>query len=223
MRDRDPIEVYNNTLVPMVVEQTNRGERAYDIYSRLLKERIIFLIGGVNDAVSSLICAQLLFLESENPGKDISFYINSPGGVVTSGLAIYDTMQYIRCDVATMCIGQAASMGSLLLTAGKAQKRYALPNARIMIHQPSGGFQGQAADIEIQAREILSLRARLNQIYVEHTGQSLKAIEKSMDRDNFMNAEEAKTFGLIDHVVKERPKTDKGESAPTAGKDAPTS
>jgi ATP-dependent Clp protease protease subunit len=211
IRDRDPIDFYMNTLVPMVVEQTNRGERAYDIYSRLLKERIIFLIGGVNDQVSSLICAQLLFLESENPGKDISFYINSPGGVVTSGLGIYDTMQYIRCDVATMCVGQAASMGSLLLTAGKPGKRYALPNSRIMIHQPSGGFQGQAADIEIQAREILALRARLNQMYVDHTGQTLKAIEKAMDRDNFMNADEAKAFGLIDHVVKERPKLDKGE------------
>jgi len=216
MQDRDPIEFYMNSLVPMVVEQTNRGERAYDIYSRLLKERIIFLIGGVNDQVSSLICAQLLFLESENPNKDISFYINSPGGVVTSGLAIYDTMQYIRCDVATMCIGQAASMGSLLLTAGKAGKRYALPNSRIMIHQPSGGFQGQAADIEIQAREILALRARLNGMYVEHTGQTLKAIEKAMDRDNFMNAEEAKAFGLIDHVVKERPKPEKTESGTTS-------
>jgi ATP-dependent Clp protease protease subunit len=215
MRDRDPIEIYNNNLVPMVVEQTNRGERSYDIYSRLLKERIIFLIGGVNDSVSSLICAQLLFLESENPSKDISFYINSPGGVVTSGLAIYDTMQYIRCDVATMCIGQAASMGSLLLTAGAKGKRYALPNSRIMIHQPSGGFQGQAADIEIQAREILSLRARLNQIYVDHTGQSLKAIEKAMDRDNFMAAAEAKEFGLIDNVVKERPKLDKDGDKPS--------
>ena len=214
-RDRDPIDFYMNSLVPMVVEQTNRGERAYDIYSRLLKERIIFLIGGVNDGVASLICAQLLFLESENPGKDISFYINSPGGVVTSGLAIYDTMQYIRCDVATMCVGQAASMGSLLLTAGKAGKRYSLPNSRIMIHQPSGGFQGQAADIEIQAREILALRARLNQMYVEHTGQTLKAIEKAMDRDNFMNAEEAKAFGLIDSVVKDRPKLDKGDSTGT--------
>jgi ATP-dependent Clp protease protease subunit len=222
MRDRDPTEFYMNNLVPMVVEQTNRGERAYDIYSRLLKERIIFLIGGVNDAVSSLVCAQLLFLEAENPSKDISFYINSPGGVVTSGLAIYDTMQYIRCDVATMCIGQAASMGSLLLTAGKAGKRYALPNSRIMIHQPSGGFQGQAADIEIQAREILALRARLNQIYVEHTGQSLKAIEKAMDRDNFMNAEEATTFGLIDTVTKERPKLDKGENGTSVPRDGAT-
>jgi ATP-dependent Clp protease protease subunit len=220
MRDRDPIEFTMNNLVPMVVEQTNRGERAYDIYSRLLKERIVFLIGGVNDSVASLICAQLLFLESENPSKDISFYINSPGGVVTSGLAIYDTMQYIRCDVATMCIGQAASMGSLLLTAGKAGKRYALPNSRIMIHQPSGGFQGQAADIEIQAREILALRARLNAMYVEHTGQTLKAIEKAMDRDNFMNSEEAKAFGLIDHVVKERPKLEKAETAGATGRDS---
>ncbi len=206
MRDRDPMEVYASSLIPMVVEQTNRGERSYDIYSRLLKERIIFLTGQVNDQVASVICAQLLFLEAENPSKDISFYINSPGGVVTSGLAIYDTMQYIRCDVSTVCTGQAASMGSLLLAAGAKNKRYALPNARIMIHQPSGGFQGQAADIEIQAREILSLRARLNQIYVDHTGQTLKGIEKSMDRDNFMSAEEAKTFGLIDTVVKERPR-----------------
>ena len=205
MKDRDPFEVYNNTLVPMVVEQTNRGERAYDIYSRLLKERIVFLTGGVNDNVSSLIGAQLLFLESENPNKDISFYINSPGGVVTAGLAIYDTMQYIRCDVSTMCVGLAASAASLLLAAGKKGKRYALPNSRIMIHQPSGGFQGQAADIEIQAREILSLRSRLNQIYVEHTSQSLKNIEKAMDRDNFMSAEDAQSFGLIDTVTKQRP------------------
>jgi ATP-dependent Clp protease protease subunit len=218
MRDRDPVEVYNNSLVPMVVEQTNRGERAYDIYSRLLKERIIFLTGQVHDGVSSLICAQLLFLESENPSKDISFYINSPGGVVTAGLAIYDTMQYIRSPVSTVCTGQAASMGSLLLAAGAKNKRYALPNARIMIHQPSGGFQGQAADIEIQAREILSLRSRLNQIYVDHTGQTLKGIEKAMDRDNFMNAEDAKAFGLIDHVVKQRPNSaDKdGSPAPVA-------
>jgi ATP-dependent Clp protease protease subunit len=205
MQDRDPITVFNNTLVPMVVEQTNRGERSYDIYSRLLKERIIFLTGQVNDVVSSLICAQLLFLESENPSKDIAFYINSPGGVVTSGLAIYDTMKYIRPSVSTVCVGQAASMGSLLLAAGHAEKRYALPNARIMIHQPSGGFQGQAADIEIQAREILSLRARLNQIYVEHTGKSLEDIEKAMDRDNYMTADEAAKFGIIDLVVKERP------------------
>jgi ATP-dependent Clp protease protease subunit len=208
MQDRDPIEVFNNTLVPMVVEQTNRGERSYDIYSRLLKERIIFLTGQVNDTVSSLICAQLLFLESENPTKDISFYINSPGGVVTSGLAIYDTMKYIRPSVSTVCTGQAASMGSLLLAGGAAEKRYALPNARIMIHQPSGGFQGQASDIEIQAREILALRARLNQIYVDHTGKTLKAIEKAMDRDNYMTSNEAKTFGLIDTVVTARPKPD---------------
>ncbi len=205
MKDRSPIEVYDN-LVPMVVEQTNRGERAYDIYSLLLKQRVIFLTGGVNDQVSSLICAQFLFLESDNPNKDISFYINSPGGVVTSGLAIYDTMKYIRCDVSTLCIGQAASMGSLLLAGGTKGKRYSLPNSRIMIHQPSGGFQGQAADIEIQAREILALRERLNQIYVNHSGQTLKAVEKAMDRDNYMTAEEAKTFGLIDTVINERPR-----------------
>jgi ATP-dependent Clp protease protease subunit len=208
---RDPIDTYMNYLVPMVVEQTNRGERSYDIYSRLLKERIIFMIGPVNDAVSSVICAQLLFLEAENPNKDISYYINSPGGVVTSGLAIYDTMQYIRPDVATICIGQAASMGSLLLAAGAKDKRFALPNARIMIHQPSGGAQGQAADIEIQAREILSLRARLNQIYATHTGQPIERIEKAMDRDNFMTPEDAKTFGLIDEVFVKRPARDKVE------------
>jgi ATP-dependent Clp protease protease subunit len=211
MRDRDAVEIYNNTLVPMVVEQTNRGERAYDIFSRLLKERIVFLTGAVDDEVSSLICAQMLFLESESPSKDISFYINSPGGVITSGLAIYDTMQYISSDVATMCVGQAASMGSLLLSAGKAGKRYALPNARIMIHQPAGGFQGQAADIEIQAREILALRARLNSMYAEHSGQTLKAIEKALDRDNFMSADEARAFGLIDQVVKERPRIEKDQ------------
>ena len=205
MQDRSPIEVYDN-LVPMVVEQTNRGERAYDIYSLLLKQRVIFLTGGVNDQISSLICAQFLFLESDNPNKDISLYINSPGGVVTSGLAIYDTMKYIRCDVSTLCIGQAASMGSLLLAGGTKGKRYSLPNSRIMIHQPSGGFQGQAADIEIQAREILQLRERLNQIYVDHSGQTLKAVEKAMDRDNYMTAEEAKVFGLIDTVIKERPR-----------------
>ncbi|HEX4195211.1 MAG TPA: ATP-dependent Clp protease proteolytic subunit, partial [Stellaceae bacterium] len=182
MMDRDPYEFYMNNLVPMVVEQTNRGERSYDIYSRLLKERIIFLVGAVNDSVASLICAQLLFLESENPTKDISFYINSPGGIVTSGLAIYDTMQYIRPDVSTVCIGQAASMGSLLLTAGAKGKRVSLPNSRIMIHQPSGGAQGQATDIEIQAREILSLRSRLNHIYMKHTGKPLDVIEESMER-----------------------------------------
>ena len=204
IRDRDPLEVYNNTLVPMVVEQTNRGERAYDIYSRLLKERIIFLIGGVNDHVASLVSAQLLFLEAENPNKDIAFYINSPGGVVTSGLAIYDTMRYVRPDVSTMCIGQAASMGSLLLCAGEKGKRYSLPNSRIMIHQPSGGAQGQATDIEIQAREILNLRKRLNDIYVEHTGQTFDVIERAVERDKFMTADEAKAFGLIDQVVTRR-------------------
>lgn len=204
-KDRDPIEIYDSYLVPTVIEQTNRGERAFDIYSRLLKERIIFLTGEVNDHVSAVICAQLLFLESENPTKDISFYINSPGGVVTSGMAMYDTMQYIRANVSTVCIGQAASMGSLLLTAGEAGKRYSLPNSRIMIHQPSGGAQGQASDIEIQAKEILRLRARLNEIYVKHTGRKLADIEKAMDRDNFMSAEEAKKFGLIDQVVESRP------------------
>ena len=205
---RDPIDLYMNTLVPMVVEQTNRGERSYDIYSRLLKERIIFLTGGVEDHVASLICAQLLFLESENPSKDIAFYINSPGGVVTSGLSIYDTMQYIRPEVSTVCLGQAASMGSLLLTAGAKDKRFALPNARIMIHQPSGGAQGQASDIEIHAREILRTRERLNQIYVDHTGQKLKTIGTAMERDKFMSPEEAKEFGLIDEVVDSRPKPD---------------
>ncbi len=205
MRERDPIDLYMNTLVPMVVEQTNRGERAYDIYSRLLKERIIFLTGAVFDEVASLICAQLLFLESENPSKDIAFYINSPGGVVTSGLSIYDTMQYIRPAVSTVCLGQAASMGSLLLTAGEKGKRFALPNARVMVHQPSGGFQGQATDIEIHAREILALRARLNNMYVHHTGQPLEVIEQAMERDKFMSATEAKEFGLIDEVVSSRP------------------
>jgi ATP-dependent Clp protease protease subunit len=195
-----------NTLVPMVVEQTNRGERAYDIYSRLLKERIVFLIGPVNDYVASLICAQLLFLESENPNKEISFYINSPGGVVTSGLAIYDTMQYIRPPISTVCIGQAASMGSLLLAAGEKGQRFALPNSRIMVHQPSGGAQGQASDIEIQAREILKLRQRLNEIYVRHTGQTLDKIEEALERDKFMDADEAKEFGLIDEVVVQRPR-----------------
>ena len=209
---RDPIDLYMNTLVPMVVEQTNRGERAYDIYSRLLKERIIFLTGGVDDHVASLICAQLLFLESENPTKDIAFYINSPGGVVTSGMSIYDTMQYIRPEVSTVCLGQAASMGSLLLTAGAAGKRFALPYSRIMVHQPSGGAQGQATDIEIQAREILRMREMLNGIYVKHTGQELKAIEAAMERDKFMSAEEAKAFGLIDDVVNVRPKPDEDEN-----------
>ena len=203
MSDRTDTQM--NTLVPMVIEQTARGERAFDIYSRLLKERIIFLVGPVNDAVASLVCAQLLFLESENPKKDISFYINSPGGIVSSGLAIYDTMQYIRPDVATVCIGQAASMGSLLLTAGAKGKRFSLPNSRIMVHQPSGGAQGQATDIEIQAREILNLRKRLNEIYVSHTGQTLEAIERAVERDKFMSPDEAKSFGLIDEVVTTRP------------------
>jgi len=206
MYERDPMDVYMNTLVPMVIEQTSRGERSFDIYSRLLKERIVFLTGEVHDEVASLICAQLLFLESENPKKDIAFYINSPGGVVTSGMAIFDTMNYIRCDVSTLCIGQAASMGSLLLCAGQKGKRFCLPNARVMIHQPSGGFKGQASDIEIHAREILALRARLNNIYVEQTGQTLETIEKAMERDNFMSAEEAKAFGLVDEVVTSRPK-----------------
>ncbi|MGE0650737.1 MAG: ATP-dependent Clp endopeptidase proteolytic subunit ClpP [Alphaproteobacteria bacterium] len=205
----EPIDTHMQNLIPMVVEQTNRGERSYDIYSRLLKERIIFMVGPVNDAVSSVISAQLLFLESENPNKDISVYINSPGGVVTSGLAIYDTMQYIRCDVSTVCIGQAASMGSLLLAAGAKGKRYCLPNSRIMIHQPSGGAQGQATDIEIQAREILALRQRLNEIYVKHTGQALDVISQAVERDKFMAPDEAKAFGLVDEVVVARPSVPK--------------
>ena len=198
-----------NYAVPMVVEQTARGERAYDIYSRLLKERIIFLCGPVNDAVSSLIVAQLLFLESEDPKKDIYFYINSPGGIVTSGLAMYDTMQYIKPDVATLCIGQAASMGSLLLTAGAPKKRFCLPNSRIMIHQPSGGFQGQASDIEIHAQETMALKKRLNEIYSKHTGQKINAIERAMDRDNFMSPQKALEFGLIDEVIEKRPESSK--------------
>jgi len=205
MRDRDPVEIYNSSLVPMVVEQTARGERAFDIYSRLLKERIIFLTGPVFDQVAAVMCAQLLFLESDNPSKDISVYINSPGGVVSAGLAIYDTMQYIRSPVSTLCIGQAASMGSLLLCAGAKGKRYATPNSRIMVHQPSGGAQGQAADIEIQAREILTLRKRLNEIYVRHTGQTLESIESKLERDSYMSAEEARDYGLIDQVVENRP------------------
>lgn len=198
-------ETQAGLLVPMVVEQTNRGERSFDIYSRLLKERIIFLTGEVEDHMASLVCAQLLFLESENPAKDIYLYINSPGGVVTAGLAIHDTMQYIRPDVATVCIGQAASMGSLLLTAGKAGKRYCLPNARVMVHQPSGGTRGQATDIEIHAREIIATRARLNQMYVKCTGQPLGVIEEAMERDRFLSATDAKAFGLIDHIVEQRP------------------
>ncbi|MGE0253987.1 MAG: ATP-dependent Clp endopeptidase proteolytic subunit ClpP [Alphaproteobacteria bacterium] len=200
----DPRDVYMNTLVPMVVEQTNRGERAYDIYSRLLKERIVFLTGPVFDEVAALVSAQMLFLEAENPNKDINFYINSPGGVVTAGLSIYDTMQYIRPDVSTMCIGQAASMGSLLLAAGAAGKRFTLPNSRIMVHQPSGGFQGQASDIEIHAREILSIRQRLNEIYSHHTGQPVEAIQDALERDRFYTAEDARDFGLVDEVVARR-------------------
>src|ERR1700730_9799489 len=209
----DPNEFYMNTLVPMVVEQTNRGERAYDIFSLLLKQRIIFLVGPINDPVASLICAQLLFLESENPNKDINFYINSPGGIVTSGLAIYDTMQYIRSDIATVCMGQAASMGSLLLCAGTKGKRISLPNSRIMVHQPSGGAQGQATDIEIQAREILQLRARLNDMYVRHTGQSLETIAGAVERDKFLSPLEAKDFGIVDEVVESRP----GQEEPHKG------
>ena len=200
----DPVDTYMNTLVPMVVEQSSRGERAFDIYSRLLKERVIFVTGGVEDHMASLITAQLLFLEAENPKKEISMYINSPGGVVTSGMAIYDTMQYIRAPVATLCIGQAASMGSLLLAAGEKDMRFALPNARIMVHQPSGGFQGQASDIERHAQEILDMRARLNKIYVTHTGQTLRKIEDALERDTFMTAEQAKDFGIVDEVTTKR-------------------
>ena len=201
----DPVDIYMNSLIPMVVEQTNRGERAYDIYSRMLKERIIFVVGPINDAVSSVVCAQLLFLEADNPTKDIAMYINSPGGIVTSGMAMYDTMEYIRPEVSTVCIGQAASMGSLLLTAGAKGKRYSLPNSKIMIHQPSGGYQGQATDIEIHAKEILATRERLNGVYVKHTGQPLKKIEAAMDRDNFLTPPDALAFGLIDEVVEKRP------------------
>jgi ATP-dependent Clp protease protease subunit len=194
-----------NTLVPMVVEQSNKGERAYDIYSRLLKERIIFLVGPINDNVASLVTAQLLFLESEDPKKEINLYINSPGGLVTAGLGIYDTMQYIKCDVSTLCIGQAASMGSFLLAAGKKGKRFSLPNSRIMVHQPSAGFQGQATDIEIHAKEVLGLKKRLNEIYSKHTNKSVDEVKKSLERDNFMTADSAKEFGLIDEVVENRP------------------
>jgi ATP-dependent Clp protease protease subunit len=201
---RDPVDTYMQ-LVPMVVEQTNRGERAYDIYSRLLKERIIFITGPIEDGMSTLVVAQLLFLEAENPKKEISMYINSPGGVVTSGMAIYDTMQFIRPQVSTLCIGQAASMGSLLLTAGAKDMRFALPNARIMVHQPSGGFQGQATDIMLHAQEILNLKKRLNEIYVHHTGQPLKKIEDALERDYFLTAEMAKDFGIVDNVIEKRP------------------
>ena len=216
---RDPIEIFSNALVPMVVETTNRGERAYDIYSRLLKERIVFLTGPVEDNVASLVCAQLLFLESENPKKDIAFYINSPGGIVTSGLAIYDTMQYIKPAISTVCIGQAASMGSLLLAAGEKAARFALPNSRIMIHQPSGGAQGQATDIEIQAKEILDLRKRLNDIYVAHTGQDFQVIEEAVERDRYMSPEEAKKFGIIDQVVDKRPELEEVSSDKSSNED----
>ncbi len=201
---RDPIDTYNQ-LVPMVVEQSNRGERAFDIYSRLLRERIVFLTGPVEDNMASLVVAQLLFLEAENPKKEISLYINSPGGVVTSGLAIYDTMQFIRPSVTTLCVGQAASMGSLLLAAGAKDMRFALPNARIMVHQPSGGYQGQVTDIMIHAKEVEGLKRRLNEIYVSHTGQDYDTIEKALERDNFMTAEGAKEFGIIDKVMEKRP------------------
>jgi ATP-dependent Clp protease protease subunit len=199
-------------LVPMVVEQTSRGERAYDIFSRMLKERIVFLTGVVEDQIAALVCAQLLFLEADNPDKDIAFYINSPGGVVTSGLAVYDTMQLIKPDVATFCIGQAASMGSLLLAGGAAGKRHCLPHARVMVHQPSGGFQGQATDIEIHAKEILETRRRLNDIYVRHTGQPVEVIEDAVERDRFMSAEQARDFGLVDKVVEQRPTKPSAES-----------
>ena len=198
------IDYITNNLVPMVVEQSSRGERAYDIYSRLLKERIVFLVGPVNDAVASLVTAQLLFLESENPKKEIYFYINSPGGLVTAGLGIYDTMQYIKPEVSTLCIGQAASMGSFLLAAGTKGKRFSLPNSRIMVHQPSAGFQGQATDIEIHANEVLSLKKRLNEIYSRHTGKSVDEVKSALERDNFMTADVAKSFGLIDEVVEKR-------------------
>ena len=201
---RDIVETAS-ALIPMVIEQTNRGERSYDIYSRMLKERIIFLVGGIDDNVASVVTAQLLFLEAENPNKEIAMYINSPGGIVTSGLAIYDTMQYVKPKISTLCLGQAASMGSLLLAAGEADMRHALPNARVMLHQPSGGAQGQATDIEIHAREILAIRERLNQIYVHHTGQDIETVEKALERDNFLTAEAAQEFGIIDEVVVNRP------------------
>src|SRR6476659_2950553 len=202
---RDPVDIYMNTLVPMVVEQTNRGERAYDIYSRLLKERVIFVTGPVEDHMATLITAQLLFLEAENPKKEIAMYINSPGGVVTSGLAIYDTIQFVRPAVSTLCVGQAASMASLLLAGGQKDMRFALPNSRIMLHQPSGGFQGQATDIMLHAQEILNLKKRLNEIYVKHTGQSLKKIEDALERDYFLTAEAARDLGIVDKVIDKRP------------------
>jgi ATP-dependent Clp protease, protease subunit len=201
----DPLSHFQNNLVPMVIEQSSRGERAFDIFSRLLRERIIFITGGIEDGMASLVCAQLLFLEAENPKKDIAIYINSPGGVVTSGMSIYDTMQYIRPDIITVCIGQACSMGSLLLTAGTKGKRFALTNSRVMVHQPSGGAQGQSTDIQIQAREILKMRTRLQEIYVKHTGQAYDAVDVALERDNFMSADEAKAWGLIDEVYEKRP------------------
>ena len=204
MQDRHPLEVYDNHLVPTVIEQTSRGERAFDIFSRLLKERLIFITGPIDDTTASLVCAQLLFLESENPKKDIGIYINSPGGYVTAGLAIYDTMQYIRCPISTLCIGQAASMGSLLLAAGDKGNRIALPNSRVMVHQPSGGYRGVATDIERHAEEILDLKRRLNEIYVKHTGQDYDTIEAKLDRDTFMTAEDAKEFGIVDTVYERR-------------------
>jgi ATP-dependent Clp protease protease subunit len=204
MRDRDPLEIYDNYLIPQVIENTSRGERGFDIYSRLLRERIIFLTGAVEDGMASVIIAQLLFLEAENPKKQISMYINSPGGVVTAGLAIYDTMQFIKPKVETICVGQAASMGSLLLAAGEANARFALPNARIMVHQPSGGFQGQASDIVRHAEDIMKVKKRLNDIYVRHTGRDYDTIERTLDRDHFMSAEEARDFGIIDTVIAKR-------------------
>jgi ATP-dependent Clp protease protease subunit len=209
---KDPRDVYTNLLVPMVVEQTNRGERAFDIYSRLLKERVIFVTGPIEDHGASLIVAQLLFLEADNPKKEIAMYINSPGGVVTSGLSIYDTMQYIRPPVSTLCVGQAASMGSLLLCAGEKGMRFATPNARVMVHQPSGGFSGQASDIERHAQDIIKLKRRLNEIYVQHTGQDYEVIERTLDRDHFLTAPEAKTFGLVDDVLEKRPAVDQPAS-----------
>lgn len=202
---QSPFETYASNLIPMVVEQTNRGERSYDIFSRLLKERILFLTGPINDQVASLVTAQLLYLEADNPKKDVALYINSPGGYVTSGLAIYDTMQYVRPKVATLCVGQASSMSALLLAAGEPGMRHALPHSRIMVHQPSGGGRGQASDIEIQAREILKLRDRLNALYVKHTGRSLEEVEQALERDRFMDAEEAQSFGLVDDVFQSRP------------------
>ena len=216
---KDPLDTYMNTLVPMVVEQTNRGERAYDIYSRLLKERIVFVTGAIEDYMASLVTAQFLYLAADNPKKEISMYINSPGGIITSGMAIYDTMQFIRPAVATLCIGQAASMGSLLLAAGEKGMRYALPHARIMVHQPSGGFQGQASDIERHAREILSVRDRLNGVYASHTGQTIEAIAEALERDNFMTAEEAQEFGIIDEVISKRKLSDDQNGSETRSDD----